>query len=192
MAEPGDLTALVVRAQAGDRDAFSRLAQLVAQRLYTTASFIVGDEDVANDAVQEALVLGWRDIRGLRDPSRFVSWIQRVLVRCATHEAQRERRHHPAGIDVINTIADTADAYRAVDARDEVDRALHELKPDQRAVLALKFVLGYSDDETSEILGLPLGTVKSRSHRAAAELRAVLEAQGRRSPWGAREVSGEP
>ena len=73
---------LVVRAREGDHDAFSELAAGSIERLLRLARLIVRDPDRADDAVQDALVTAWLDIRGLRDPDRFDAWLNKVLVRC--------------------------------------------------------------------------------------------------------------
>jgi RNA polymerase sigma-70 factor (ECF subfamily) len=81
---------LVARAQRGDREAFSVLAHGASPRLYATARLILRHPDRAEDAVQDALIEAWRDIRGLRDPDRLDAWLHRPLVR-ACHRHVRGR-----------------------------------------------------------------------------------------------------
>ncbi len=83
---------LVEKARAGDRDAFATLAAESIGRLFNVARLMLGDRDLADDAVQETLVLAWRDLKGLRDPDGFDAWLHRVLVRSVYREARRERR----------------------------------------------------------------------------------------------------
>jgi DNA-directed RNA polymerase specialized sigma24 family protein len=83
---------LVVRAIAGDHEAFSELARLSIRRLHATACLILRDRDRAEDATQEALVAAWRDLSALRDPDRFDAWLYRLLVRACVREARHERR----------------------------------------------------------------------------------------------------
>jgi RNA polymerase sigma-70 factor (ECF subfamily) len=71
---------LVERATVGDHEAFSELARLWIDRLYAVARLILRDDDAAQDATQEALVVAWRDVRMVRDPQRFDSWLRQVLV----------------------------------------------------------------------------------------------------------------
>ena len=93
---------LVRLAQGGDRTAFSSLLHGRFGRMHATARLIVGDADLAEDAVQDALVAAWRDIRGLRDPDRLDAWLHRLLVRACRHAARRERvrrvAEYPAGV----------------------------------------------------------------------------------------------
>ncbi|MEP6639856.1 MAG: sigma factor, partial [Chloroflexota bacterium] len=82
---------LVVQARSGDHDAFSRLAAGSIGHLLGVARLILRDEDRAQDAVQEALIDAWLDIRGLRDPDRFDAWLHRLLVRGCYRAAKRDR-----------------------------------------------------------------------------------------------------
>jgi DNA-directed RNA polymerase specialized sigma24 family protein len=83
---------LVEKARAGDRDSFATLVADSISRLFKIAQLMLGDRDLADDAVQETLVLAWRDLRGLRDLDGFDAWLHRVLVRSVHREARRERR----------------------------------------------------------------------------------------------------
>ena len=83
---------LVRRAQAGDHDAFAALVRGTLARLLGTARLILRDTDRAQDAVQDALLEAWRDIRGLRDPDRVDAWLHRILVRSCYRSARRDRR----------------------------------------------------------------------------------------------------
>jgi RNA polymerase sigma-70 factor (ECF subfamily) len=83
---------LVARAQRGDRDAFSAIATAAVPRLHASARLILGHADRADDAVQDALVEAWRDLRGLRDPDRLDAWLHRLLVRACHRHAVRDRR----------------------------------------------------------------------------------------------------
>jgi RNA polymerase sigma factor (sigma-70 family) len=178
---------LVVRAREGDHDAFSELAAGSIERLVRLARLIVRDADRADDAVQEALVTAWLDIRGLRDPDRFDAWMYRVLVRSCYRAARRERRRTTAEVPLLQIDADAeSDSQHAVALRDQIDRGLSRLPVDQRAVLVLRHYLSLADREAAEILGVPIGTVKSRLNRATAGLRAALEADERA---GARQES---
>src|SRR4051794_2432663 len=104
-------------------------------RLHNVARLMVGDGDLADDAVQEALILAWRYIRGLRDPERFEPWIQRVLLRCVYRVTKAERRQVDPSRYFDITGASSPDGATDVADRDEIDRAFRKLKPEYRAVL---------------------------------------------------------
>jgi len=178
---------LVEQAVQGDRDAFVALAGAAYNRLIGIARLILRDEDAAADAAQEALTSAWLHIRSVRDPDRFDAWLNRLTVHASYREARR-RRHRVIEVQVMNVdLADARDAVAAVDARDQLERAFRRLQPQQRAVLVVHHFLQLSDIEAAAVLGVPVGTLKSRLSRATQALRAALEADGR-TPGLAAEV----
>lgn len=169
---------VIERARGGDREAFAVIATESIGRLFNIAQLMLRDADRADDAVQEALVLAWRDLKGLRDLDGFDAWLHRVLVRCVYRVAAGERRRSARTVQVpeLESYPDTA---RSVEDRDTIDRGFRRLRPDQRAVLVLHHYLGFSDDEAANALSVPAGTIKSRLSRATSALRAELEADAR-------------
>jgi RNA polymerase sigma-70 factor (ECF subfamily) len=168
---------LVERARAGDRGAFADLVAASVGRLYNVAQLMLRDRYLAEDAVQEALVIAWRDLRGLRDPEAFEGWLHRVLIRCVYREAHRERRS--ARVVTRDDRGHHPDSAGAVADRDAIEQGFRRLHPEHRAVLVLHHYLGMSDREAGEALGVPAGTVRSRLSRATAALRSELEAEAR-------------
>jgi RNA polymerase sigma-70 factor (ECF subfamily) len=82
---------LVVRAREGDREAFAALVHATSDRMYAIATRILRDADLAEDALQSALVTAWRQLPTLRDPARFEAWLRRLLVHACYAEARRRR-----------------------------------------------------------------------------------------------------
>jgi RNA polymerase sigma factor (sigma-70 family) len=172
---------LVERAQRGDRESFGVLADASIARLFNHAQLILADRDLAQDAVQEALIIAWSRLRVLRDPDRFDAWIHRILVRCVYRVSRNERRHVVRQHLVGTSQGSTPSPARDLEDRDTIDHAFRQLRVEHRAVLVLHHYLGLSDDEAAEILGVPVGTVKSRLHRATAAMRAELDADARQA-----------
>ena len=112
---------LVRRAQEGDRDAFDLLMIAVVDHLYRIARLILRDTDRAEDAVQEALVRCWRDLRTLRDPDRFDAWLNRLLMHSISDEARRQRAF-TASVVVLRIEPHQADSTAALADRDEPTR----------------------------------------------------------------------
>src|SRR6187431_2615344 len=83
---------LVELARNGDREAYADLIRVRGDWLFAVAQRILRDVDRTEDAVQDALVIAWRDLPGLRDPDRFDAWLHRLVVRSCLHEAMRQRR----------------------------------------------------------------------------------------------------
>ena len=169
---------LVDRAKRGDTEAFDALARGVGDRCMAIACRILRDADLAEDAVQAALISAWDELRALRDPSRFEPWLHRILVRQCYAEARRRTRFS-AGIHVLQTHLDERPGELTVNDRDQLDRAFRRLTIEQRAVLVFHHYLDLSTAEVATRLGIPIGTVKSRLHHAVAAMRASLEADAR-------------
>jgi RNA polymerase sigma-70 factor (ECF subfamily) len=168
-----DQQGLVERAQRGDHDAFAALAGATIARLDATARLIVRDHDLARDAVQDTLVRCWRDLPTLQDPVAFDAWLHRLLVNACLDLVRRKRRrpveveltpiHNPAMADFSDQLID----------RDLLRQALGTLDPEWRAIVVLHYFLEYPLPEVARMVGIPLGTAKSRLHRAIALLRSA-------------------
>ena len=170
---------LVERARTGDHDAFAALAGAAVVRLDAAARLILRDRELARDAVQDALVRAWRDLPGLRDPDRFDAWLHRLTVHACLDQVRRRRRR-PIEIELASiAVGATADETQSLADRDELDRAMARLEPEHRAVVVLHYYLGLPLPAAAATLGIPLGTAKSRLHRAIAALRQVLEPDAR-------------
>jgi RNA polymerase sigma factor (sigma-70 family) len=171
--------ALVERAKHGDSEAFDALARQVGDQCMAIAFRILRDADQADDAVQCALIAAWKDIRRLRDPDRFESWLHRILVNECYAEARRRRRWS-ANLHVLaRPDAAGPDEILTVNDRDQLDRAFRRLTLEQRAVLVFFHYVGLTSEQVAERLGIPVGTAKSRIHHATAALRASLDADAR-------------
>ena len=172
-------TALVDRAKHGDREAFDALARAVGDECMAIAFRILRDADRADDAVQSALILAWRDLGSLRDPDRFVPWLHRILTRECYAEARRGRRMQ-AEIRLLSRESRLeSSGYDTVVERDAIERAFRRLTFEQRAILVFRHYLGLPLDEVADRLTIPVGTAKSRLFHATAALRASLEADAR-------------
>lgn len=167
--------ALVEQARRGDRDAFTMLVNQVSDSLYAVAYRILRDTGLAEDALQNALVLAWRRIPHLRELDRFEAWFHRILVHACYDESRRVRQW-TANVRVLPVDGpSTPDASRALADRDELERAFRKLPMDQRAVFVLHHYVGLPLVEIAETLGIPAGTARSRLHYATLGLRMVLE-----------------
>src|SRR5262252_7602089 len=172
---------LVEQAQRGDREAFAILARTRGDVLFGIARRILRDVSLAEDAVQQALVIAWRELRRLRDPDRFDAWLQRTLVH-ACYAASRRRRAWISNIRVLPVDGPAGpDGVGLLDDRDEIERGFRRLPPEQRAILVLHHYVGLGLTEIGEVLDIPAGTARSRLHYAHRAMRALLEADARPS-----------
>ena len=169
-----DQRSLVERAQRGDHDAFAVLVRAAIARLDAAARLILRDRELARDAVQDTLLAAWRNLAGLRDPDRFDAWLHRLLVRSCI-DVLRRRRSRAIEVELpeiggpFNGSIDAAVADRVV-----VEVALRQLDPAWRALVVLHYFLGMPLPEASAVLGIPLGTAKSRLHRSLDVMRASI------------------
>jgi RNA polymerase sigma-70 factor (ECF subfamily) len=175
---------LVVRAQQGDEQAFALLAGHLYGQLQHIALRILRDTDLAKDASQQAALDMWRHLPGLRDPARFEAWAYRLLVNACKREARHQRR--PASTAPPRSVDD---AFGAVIDRDQLERGFRCLSVDQRTVLVLHHYGGMTVEMIAETLEIPVGTVKSRMHRALVEMREALAADSPSRTVRPQEVS---
>ena len=148
-------------------------------RLYAIARLILRDADLAEDAVQEALIHCWRELPRLRNSQRFDGWLHRLLVNAATDQYRRRRRFN-ASVAVIQDRIQP-DFTPDVAMRDEIRSGFERLRVEHRAALVLHHYVGLSAAEIAETLGIPSGTAKSRLHYATQAMRAAVDAGARAS-----------
>lgn len=168
MDQPG----LVERASGGDHDAFAQLVRASVGRLDTAARLILRDPDLARDAVQDALILAWRDLPTLRDPAKFNAWLYRLTTRSCLQAARRNRRRR-IEVEIRSLEApSTPDPAVAVAQRELVDGVMRRLDERGRSIVVLHYFLGLPLTEVAVALDMPVGTVKSSLHRALGDMRA--------------------
>jgi RNA polymerase sigma-70 factor (ECF subfamily) len=164
---------------AGERGAFERLVEELADRVYNIALRITGDTNDAEDATQEAFLAAWRGWGGFRHQSSPTTWLYRIAVNSAL---QRVRRRRPTDyltdIDdeasVQDWSASVAELAEQGELRDLVLGGLAQLEPEQRAALVIRDIDGLSTAEAAEVLDISVPALKSRLHRARAALRQHL------------------
>ena len=175
---------LIEAAQRGDQAAFVDLVRSRGDRFFAIAHRILRDVDRAEDALQDALVIAWRDLRDLRDPDRFDAWVHRVLTNVCIAQAGRERKRM-SNLYVLPIDGPAApDDLLGVAVRDQLDRGFRRLSADERAILVLRHYVGYEPIEIAELLGLSAGTIRSRLHHAHRAMRAALDADARTAAVG--------
>ncbi len=173
---------LVERATDGDLDAFNALVELHQDHLHALVVRLVPDRDQAADAVQEAFLHAYRNLRSFRGGS-VRSWLGRIAINAAL-DAQRARRRRPVQpYPELEDEAwqppagDTSDPERLAVTRERgraLDEALARITDDQRTAIVLFDVEGYDYVEIAEMTRVSLGTVKSRIHRGRLALRELL------------------
>jgi RNA polymerase sigma factor (sigma-70 family) len=161
-------------AAAGDEAAFARLVGEHHASMARVAFVVSGDPETAADAVQAAWSIAWRRLHTLRDRRQVRAW----LVAIAANEARqaiRRRRRAGSVIDISDTVdaadRDLSERLAVID----LERVLRELKPDERALLALRYVGGLDSPEIAAQLGISASGVRTRMSRLLERLRRDLE-----------------
>jgi RNA polymerase sigma-70 factor, ECF subfamily len=164
----------------GDREAFGILFLRHRERLWAVAVRTLGDPDEAADALQDAMISAFRRAADFRGDSAVTTWLHRIVVN-ACLDRMRRRAVRPAASGMDEPTLDAAARGSAVadpgvdkDTKLDVLAALRTLAPEQRAALVLVDMLGYPVADTAEILGISIGTVKSRCARGRARLLPLL------------------
>ena len=183
---PQDENALVASASRGDLDAFNSLVLLHQDFLFNLAARTLGDDDRAEDAVQEALISAFRSLHSFHGGS-FRAWLARTVINKCYDEYRRTSRHPSLPLTPIldgeevedwDWLSDPAPSLQSRLEEDELNDALQHcmltLPFSHRTVLALVDVDGFSYDEAAVALKIPVGTVKSRLARARAAMRETL------------------
>lgn len=182
---PSDHAGLIARAQASDREAFDRLVDETHSMAYATAYRLIGDADAACDATQEAYVRAYSSLHTFRGNSSFSTWLYRIVVNVSLDVLRRRTRaperlmlvdeeHGEHAVEVADPSADPQADVERRERQAAVLRALQRVSDDHRAVLVLFDLNGLAYEEIAAILGVPLGTVKSRLNRARLALRDAL------------------
>jgi RNA polymerase sigma factor (sigma-70 family) len=171
---------LVERARNGDLEAFTQLVKAAFPRLKGVAYLILRDADRAEDAVQEALVAAWQDLRALRDPDAWDAWLRRLLIRTCYRFAKKDRRRTQVELHVTldSAGARSTDASADVAEREWILDELGRIDVEKRSVIVLHYYLDLPMREVAEILDLPYGTAASRLHRGLELMRASMHGVG--------------
>jgi len=177
-------------AMRGDRPAFDRLVLSCQDDVVSAASYYLGNEEDGADAAQEAFLKAYRALPGFRLGSSFKTWVLRIALNTAKSLRMRGRakkrgggaRRAPggpegAGPDEIpgpEASSSPSALLERKEVKEALERAIVELEHEAREVIVLRDLAGRSYEEISAALDLPLGTVKSRVHRARLELQKKL------------------
>ena len=166
----------VLRAQVGSREALECLLKAVQEPLYRYIVGLVGNQSLAEDILQEVLLQIYQKLRWLRDAELFRPWCFRIATRQAFRRLKRERRwtdlHGPESLEGIEANEEATTAEPQLLA--SLPKMLDQVSPASRAVLALHYQNQLSLDEVAAVLGISLGTTKSRLSYGLSTLRQLV------------------
>ena len=174
---------LIAECLGGRRDAFGELVSRYQARLYNAAVRLVDNPEDAADVVQDAFLSAYQSLHAFKGDAEFFTWLYRIAFNGAVSLRRKKRfatSLDAAGADSGFEVPDETEYVRTGHAlqRREEDELLHaalaKLSAEHREVLAMKDLDGLRYEEIAEVLGVPVGTVRSRLHRARLELRGLL------------------
>jgi len=172
---------LIARAQRGDPAAYEEIVQRYQQIAFRTAYVVSGSAAEAEDAAQEAFVKAYRALDRFRPGADFRPWLLRIVANEARNRVRSSgRREHlqlrlAEGLRQGDAAPSPEAAAVAADERRRLLAALNAMSDDDRLVIAGRYFLELSGEETAAALGIPEGTVKSRLSRALGRLKSMLE-----------------
>jgi RNA polymerase sigma-70 factor (ECF subfamily) len=165
----------------GNPAAFGELVSRHQDRLFNTVVRLVENAEDARDVVQEAFLLAYQSLHAFKGDSLFFTWLYRIAVNTAISMKRKQRvvlRMQPAGeggaaIDPLDPseMNRPGHALEMAEQERKVHEALAKLSPEHRAVLIMKDMDGMKYEEIAEVMGVPVGTIRSRLHRARLEMR---------------------
>ena len=174
LAEDTVATDLLVAARAGNEAAFTGLVAAHHAEMLRVAFVITGDADVASDAAQRAWDIAWRKLDHLREPERIRSWLVAIAANEARQLSRHQRRRSVVEIAVGPRADDAGDPTAGISRLDLVN-ALARLKPEDRELLAMRFVAGFDSFEIAAARGGSASGTRARIARVLAQLRKELD-----------------
>ena len=173
---------LIEATLAGKSAAFGQLVQRYQDRLYNTMVHVVGHHEDARDVVQEALVQAFLKLDSFRQESAFYTWLYRIAFHVAANRARRRRptisvehARETCNQEPLDRQAGPVERLEQEERRRQVQEAIASLGEEYRVVLVLREIDGCCYETIAEMLDLPIGTVRSRLHRARLQLRDQLK-----------------
>jgi RNA polymerase sigma-70 factor (ECF subfamily) len=179
---------LIEQSIKGNVESFESLIRQYNRYVYNIAYRMMGNEEDAKDMSQEALIKAYKAISNFKMESSFSTWLYRIVINTCKDEL-RKRKEQVYSLDdeisdnisLKDTLSDEIGnpllIYEQVELKTALNHALEKLSEDNKSVVILKDLLGYSYEEIGEILQIPIGTVRSRLNRSRSALRTILKVQ---------------
>ncbi|NWG04381.1 MAG: sigma-70 family RNA polymerase sigma factor [Syntrophaceae bacterium] len=182
---------LIERCKVGDERAFTEMVLHSQKRVFNLAYRMLGNMEEAKDLAQEVFLSVFESIKGLKEEDKFDAWLTQITLNHCRNRwkyLNRRRYFHSDSLDdpieteegnTQRTVVDPSDHPEAIYEKKMVQqliqKGLLKLKRDQRELIVLRDLQGFSYEEIGELLHLPAGTIKSKLHRARMDLKGILE-----------------
>ena len=180
---------LVIKAKSGSDKAFEEIIKLYEQKICSTIFYMVKNKDIVEDIAQEVFIKVYRNIDKFNEQSSLYTWIYRITMNACFDEIKKEKK-----ITYLSNYVETEEGEQEVEFedpsqnvdeiisakldREELVKAIKRLPDDQRAIIVLRDIRGFTYWEIADMLKIKLGTVKSKISRARVSLKDELERAG--------------
>ena len=177
---------LITKAKSGSENAFEEIINLYKQRVCSTIFYMIRNENIVEDIAQEVFIKVYKNISKFNEESSLYTWIYRITINACLDEMKKEKK-----ITYLSDYKNNSDEIEIEDKTQNIDeiveksiekseliRAIKNLPADQRAIIVLRDIKGFSYWEISDMLKIKLGTVKSKISRARDNLKTELQALG--------------
>jgi RNA polymerase sigma-70 factor (ECF subfamily) len=171
----------------GNTDAFGELVHRYQDRLFNTVFRLVGNAEDAQDVVQDAFLSAYQSLHSFKGDSLFFTWIYRIAINTAISLKRKQKTtlsidaggDQGRSIDPLDSseFSQPEHALEMAEEEQQIQMALNRLSPEHRTVLVMKDIEGQKYEAMAEVLGVPIGTIRSRLHRARLELRQIFLAE---------------
>ena len=179
--------ALIQKCKQGDIDSFEMLIECYQQKVYNIALRMLGNKEDASDIAQEVFIKVYKSIGGFKEEASLSTWIYRIATNVCLDELRKRKKTKIVSIDSTIQLEESEVSMQMPDERpqpdelltqkelkQEVQKAINNLKEEHKTVIILRDINGYSYEEIAKILDCTLGTVKSRINRARNALKSIL------------------
>lgn len=166
---------LVTSAKNGNAEAFGELYELYYKEMYCYACYVTGSESLAQDAVSDAVLSAFSQIKSLKKAQAFKGWLFKILcASCKRYYTNSRKQNSMASLDDENGGYEEPAAFGSIELSYELQNALETLSAEEREIVLLSVLGGYKSHEIAEILDCPSSTVRSKLKRALKKMRTVL------------------
>ena len=169
---------LIAQTQNGDRDAFEHLVEPYVKALFNYVMFRVNNVSDANDIIQETMFSIWQSIGSYEHGASFKTWAFSIARRRLADFYRKNKKHNSLPLTDFENIFPEKDPHNESIDRMDIDKALSHLNNNENELVYLIFQAGLSYQEISVVMGIPVGTVKSRMASIKSKLRILLSGEG--------------
>lgn len=172
---------LVTLAKSGNADAFGELYELYYKEMYCYACYVTGSESLAQDAVSDAVLSAFRQIKALKNAKAFKGWLFKILcAACKRYYTENEKKKSLVYLDDENRGNEEPVDFSGIEISLELRSALEELSHEEREIVLLSVLGNYKSHEIAEILDCPPSTVRSKLKRSLKKLRESLSGENKK------------